>query len=216
MNTDRLIDMLGDDLEPVKSGQPGRALMLAVLISGIAAFGLMLATVGLRADAHSTSHLEWIGLKLLFAASVIGTAAPLLNRSARPGLENETNWRLILIPFLSAIAVALVLILVGGPHEWAAMLRGATTISFVRCLLCIMFFAAIPLAAVIFALRKGAPTRLKLCGGIAGIVAGGVGAAAYAFNCTSDTIPFIAIWYGMAIVLCGFIGTQLGPRVLRW
>ena len=79
-----------------------------------------------------------------------------------------------------------------------------------------MFFAAIPLAAVIYALRKGAPTRLKLCGGIAGIVAGGIGAAAYAFNCTSDTIPFIAIWYGAAIVLCAVIGAQLGPRVLRW
>jgi hypothetical protein len=79
-----------------------------------------------------------------------------------------------------------------------------------------VFFASIPMAAVIYALRQGAPTRLKLCGGIAGIVAGGIGAAAYAFNCRSDTFPFIAIWYGTATVICAFIGAQLGPRVLRW
>jgi hypothetical protein len=36
--------------------------------------------------------------------------------------------------------------------------------------------------------------------------AGGLGAAAYAFNCTSDTIPFIAVCYGAAIALCAFIG----------
>ena len=79
-----------------------------------------------------------------------------------------------------------------------------------------MFFATIPMAAVIWAVRKGAPTRLRLSGGIIGIVAGGIGAVAYAFNCASDTIPFIAIWYGAAIAICAFIGALLGPRVLRW
>jgi hypothetical protein len=79
-----------------------------------------------------------------------------------------------------------------------------------------MLFSAIPLAALIWALREGAPTRLKVCGAIAGIVAAGLGAAAYALTCTSDTIPFIAIWYGAAIAIYAVIGAQLGPRLLRW
>jgi hypothetical protein len=139
-----------------------------------------------------------------------------LNRSIRPGLEDETKWVMIFLPFLAAIGIALVMLLLGQPWASGAMLRGATTVSPVRCLLCIMFFAAIPLAAVFIVLRRGAPTRLKPCGGIAGIVAGGIGAAVYAFACTSDTIPFIAIWYGLAIVLCAFFGAQFGPRLLRW
>lgn len=216
MNTDRLIDILSVDPEPVNSGQLGKMLILAIVTSGAAAFGLMLATVGPRPDLQSTAHLEWVAVKLLFAMSVIGTAAPLLNRSIRPGLEDETNWALIFLPFLAAIGIALAMLLLGQPRAWGAMLRGATTVSPLRCLLCIMSFAAIPLAAVIAALRRGAPTRLKLCGGIAGIVAGGIGATAYAFNCSSDTMPFIAIWYGTAIVLCAVFGAQLGPRVLRW
>jgi hypothetical protein len=116
----------------------------------------------------------------------------------------------------SGTALALAMLFIGSPQAWRGMLFGASTISSTRCLLCTVFFAAIPLAALIWALRKGAPTRLRLCGAIAGIVAGGIGAAAYAFSCTSDTIPFIAIWYGLAIALCAVIGAQLGRRFLRW
>lgn len=216
MNTDRLIDMLSADAEPVNTSRIGWVLILAIVTSGAAAFGLMLATLGPRPDLQSTTPLEWLAVKLLFALSMVAIGAPLLNRSMRPGLDDETNWVVICLPFLVAIAAALATLLVGQPQGWGAMLSGATRVSPARCLFCILFFAAIPMTAIICALRQGAPTRLRLCGGIAGIVAGGLGAAAYAFSCRSDTIPFIAIWYGTAIVLCAVIGAQLGPRVLRW
>jgi hypothetical protein len=216
LNTDRLIDVLCANLEPAYHEQFGKTLILAMVTGGAAAFGLMFATVGPRPDLHSTTHLEWLAVKLVFALSVIGMGAPLLLRSTRPGLENATNWALVFFPFLGAIAVAVAILLLGSPQAWIGMLLGASTISSARCLLCIVFFAAIPLAALIWALQKGAPTRLKFSGAIAGIVAGGFGAAAYALSCTSDTIPFIAIWYGAAIMLCAVIGAQLGPRLLRW
>ena len=216
MNTDELIDILGMDTEPVSSGRFGRMLILAIVTSGAAAFGLMIATVGLRPDLQSPAHLEWVAVKLLFALSVVGTGVPLLNRSMRPGLEDGTNWPVIFFPFFVAIAAALATLVVAQPQEWGAVFRGATRVSPARCLLCILLFAAIPMTAIICVLRKGAPTRLKFCGGIAGIVAGGIGAAAYAFSCRSDTMPFIAIWYGTAMALCAVIGAQLGPRVLRW
>jgi hypothetical protein len=215
MNTDRLIEMLSAELEAVNSGRLGKTLILAIVTGGAIAFGLMSVTVGPRSDLQSTAHIEWVAVKLLFALSVIGTGALLLNRSMRPGREVETNWKLILFPLIAALAVALA-VLLGQPQAWKELVRGATTVSSMRCLLLIISFATIPLALVIYALRQGAPTRLKLCGGIAGIVAGGIGAAAYAFNCASDTVPFIAIWYGAAIVICAVVGTQLGPRVLRW
>jgi hypothetical protein len=63
---------------------------------------------------------------------------------------------------------------------------------------------------------QGAPTRPRFCGAIAGVVAGGLGAAAYALTCRTDTIPFIAVCYSAAIALCAFIAAQLGPRLLRW
>lgn len=215
MNTEQLIDMLRADLEPVRRRHLAATLAAAMTAGAVAAFVLMLATVGLRADLQSAAHLKWVALKVIFALSVIGAGSPLMYRSIRPGLENETRWSLALVPFVVAIAAAVAIVL-AEPQTLMATLRGATTISWVRCLSCIVFFDAVPLGAVIYALRQGAPTHLRLSGAFAGVVAGGIGAAAYAFNCTSDSIPFVAVWYGLAIAVCAVIGAQLGPRVLRW
>jgi hypothetical protein len=84
------------------------------------------------------------------------------------------------------------------------------------CLICIPIFAVIPFVAFIWALRKGAPTRLALAGALAGLVAGALGAAAVVVHQTGDSIPAIALWYGVPIVLCAMIGAILGPRLLRW
>jgi hypothetical protein len=216
VNTDQLIDVLSANLEPVSPGQFGKTLTLAILASGAAAFVLMLATVGVRPDPGSTAHLRWIAVKLLFALSAVAVGAPLLVRSMRPGLEKVTHWARVFSPFAVAIAVVVAMLILDARNARTPMLLGATSMSPVHCLLYSVSFAAVPLAALIWALRKGAPTQLRLCGATAGIVAGGLGAAAYALCCLSDTITFIAIWYALAILICAVVGSQLGPRLLRW
>jgi hypothetical protein len=216
MKPDRLIDLLSANLEPLSDGRFGKTLVLAILAGGEDAAVAMLATVGPRADLQSAAHLEWAALKLVLPLSVIAFGAPFLARSMRPGLETRTNWPLVFFPFAAAIAVGLAMHLIVRPEAWIEMLLGASQISSPRCFLCILSFSALPLAALIWALRQGAPTRLGVSGALAGIVAGGLGAVAYAFNCDSDTIPFITIWYSAAILLCAFIGAKLGPRLLRW
>jgi hypothetical protein len=216
VNTERLVDMLSANLEPVGRVHFGRTLLVALLTGGGAAFVLMLVAVGPRTDLGSAADLEWTALKLLFAVSVIGSAAPLLHKSMRPGLERETHPALVFLPFFATIAGALAMLLFVTPQAWGAMIRGETSVSPARCLLCTIFFAALPFATLVWALRQGAPTRLRLSGAIAGVVAGAFGAAAYAFSCRSDTIPFIAVCYSTAIALCAFIGAELGPWLLRW
>jgi hypothetical protein len=216
MNTDRLIDLLSANLEPIDRIHFRRTLFLAMLAGAASAFTLMLATVGARPDLDSTIHLAWTAVKLLFALSVIATAAPLLLKSARPGLEKEIHPALLFAPFFAAMVATLAMLLFVRPQGWSEMLWGATYVSPARCLLCIVFFAVVPFAALIWWIRQGAPTRLSLTGAIAGVLAGGLGAAAYAIACRSDTIPFIAVFYGAAIALCAFIGAQLGPWLLRW
>jgi hypothetical protein len=215
VKTDQLIDMLSANLEPVDSRRLGKTLVLAILAGGTGAAVLMLATVGLRAGLPA-AHLEWAALKLVLPLIVIGFGTPALARSMFPGLETRTNWPLVFFPFVVAIAAGLAMLLIVRPEAWITMLLGAGPMRSPRCFLCILSFAAIPLAVLIWALREGAPTRLEASGTLAGIVAGGIGAVAYAFNCDSDTIPFITIWYSAAILLCAFIGAQLGRRMLRW
>src|SRR6516164_6597661 len=162
VNTDRLIDVLSANLEPVSPGQLGRTLLLAMVTGGVAAFGLMLATIGPRPDLNSTAHIEWAAAKLLFAFSIVFAGAPFLIKSIRPGRENETKWALLFFPLAATVALVLVMLLLGR-DAWGTPL-GARAISPARCLFCIPFFAAIPLAALILALRQGAPKSARPMG----------------------------------------------------
>src|SRR5215471_3215007 len=111
VNTDRLIDVLSANLEPVSPGQLGRTLLLAMVTGGLAAFGLMLATVGPRPDLDSTAHLEWAAAKLFFAFSIVFAGVPFLIKSICPGRENETKWALLRFPLAATIELTLVLLL---------------------------------------------------------------------------------------------------------
>lgn len=84
------------------------------------------------------------------------------------------------------------------------------------CLICLPLFAIAPFAALVWALRKAAPTDLRRAGAGAGLVAAALGATACAFHCPGDSLPFIAIWYGLPILFWIFLGAILGPRLLRW
>lgn len=100
VNTDRLIeDVLSANLEPVARAELHKRLVLALVIGGAAAFGLMLTTVGPRPEIGTVAHLEWVALKLLFALSLIVTGAPSLIRSMRPEPDDGTRFHTSLISF---------------------------------------------------------------------------------------------------------------------
>ena len=213
MKTDQLIDMLSTNVEPVKTGQVWKPLIWALAIGGGASFCVMLATVGLRTDAAGGIHIGFLALKLLFMLSVIGTGTALLMKLICPGQEARKLFRFLILPFAVAGFVGIVALALQPSSAWDRMILGT---EWVTCLLCIPLFAIVPFALLIWALRKGAPTNLKRTGAIAGLVAGALGAAAYAFHCADDSLPFIAVWYGAMVLLCAWIGARLGPRLLRW
>ena len=213
MKTDQLIDMLSTNVEPVKSGQVWKPLIWALAIGGAASFCVMLATVGLRTEAAGGIHVGFLALKLLFMLSVIGTGTALLMKLIRPGQEARKLFRFLFLPFLVAGFVGIVALALEPSAAWHPMILGTQCVT---CLYCIPLFAIVPFSVLIWALRKGAPTNLKRTGAMAGLVAGAVGATAYAFHCPDDSLPFIAIWYGAMVFLCAWIGARLGPWLLRW
>jgi hypothetical protein len=216
MSTDRLIDVLSANLEPVAGNELRKAVMRALIAGGAAALGLMLLIVGTRSQLGAAPHLHWLALKLLFALSLVATATPALIKSLRPGADDESPSKLFFFPFIAVGTAAIATVLFAQPPMSKEMLLGAHSMSSVRCVLLTLCFASIPMTILIWALRNGAPTRLARCGAIAGIVAGAIGAAAYAFSCRSDSVAFIAIWYTAGIMVCALVGAQLGPRLLRW
>ena len=59
----------------------------------------------------------------------------------------------------------------------------------------IPMLSVLPLAALLFALRQGAPSRPALTGAVAGLAATGIGATLYASHCMDDSPLFMAAWY---------------------
>lgn len=213
MKTDRLIDALSNNLEPVQSGRLARTLALAIIVGAIAAFCVMLATLGLRADFGDNAHLSFFALKLVFATSLVAAGATLLIHLMRPGRIGRGRHVLVLVPFVAISMAALAALMWEPPATWHVLLLGT---QWATCLVCIPLFAAIPFAGLTRAVRSGAPTDLRRTGAIVGLVAGALGATAYAFSCPDDALPFVAVWYSAAIAICTLIGALLGPRLLRW
>ena len=213
MKTEQLIDMLSTNLEPVEDRKIETALASSIVVGGVAAFCVMLSTVSLRDDLGSGAGIGFVVLKLAFALTVMGTGLAFLRKSVRPGQDARASLRLAWVPFVVVGIAALAELGLGlstRPHPMTAGTH------WILCLYCIPLFAAIPFVLLVWALRRGAPTHLVRTGAMAGLVAGSVGAAAYAFHCPDDSLPFIALWYGASIAFCAAVGAMLGPRLLRW
>jgi hypothetical protein len=213
MKTDRLIDLLSTNVEPVERGRLGRILVLALIVGAIVAFCLMLAILGLRSGIADPGRLGFLGLKLLFMLSVIGIGGALLFRLMRPGREARRAFAFLFIPFAVVGVAAILALCLVHSAAWPGMVLGS---QWAACALCIPVLAVIPFACLVLALRQAAPTNLQRTGAIAGAVAAALGGAAYAFHCPDDALPFIALWYTVPIALWAVIGAKLGPRLLRW
>jgi hypothetical protein len=213
MKTDDLVAMLSTNVEPIGRGLVGRTISIAVVAGAVVALGSTLAALGIRADLTTTRATVFLLLKVAFALAVVGMAIRYLTRLARPGAERGISPLSIALPF--AVIALLGLISLGGApsSHWNRMILGD---EWLECVLSIPIIAVVPFAATIFAVRRAAPTNLVRAGAIAGLIAGGVSAMAYALHCTDDSLPFVAVWYGGTIVLCTLAGAALGPRLLRW
>ena len=213
MKTDDLVVMLSTNVEPIRHGRVGRTISIAVVVGAVIALAIMLVGLGVRADVTTSRAALFLSLKLAFAFAVVGVALRYLIMLARPGSESGISPLAVAVPF-AAIALLGLLSLADAPSgHWNRMVVGG---EWLECLLSIPIIAIVPFAVTIFAVRRAAPTNLVRAGAFAGLVAGGVSAMAYAFHCTDDSLPFVAVWYGGTIVLCTLAGAALGPRLLHW
>jgi hypothetical protein len=84
------------------------------------------------------------------------------------------------------------------------------------CFLCVLVLSLPILAAVLAALRAGAPTHPRLAGAMAGLLAGGITTALYTLHCPEGSLMFVALWHGLAVSAVSLLGALAGGRLLRW
>ena len=212
MKTDDLIRALAADQEPA-GPPPGLSLALAgalgFLISA-AAFGWL---IGLRPGLSELITSLPFMLKPVETGLLVVVAAIGLTRLARPGVP--LGGVVLVGALVPAIVIAALAVeLMSVPRsEWLVRLAGA---HWYICLLNMVLLSLPILAALLFGLRYGAPTRPTVAGAGAGLLAGALSTTLYISHCPDDSPIFVAAWFTLAILIATGIGAIAGSRLLRW
>jgi hypothetical protein len=211
VKTDDLINLLAEDA-PVRM-RLGRALFYALVAGTAFSIVLLLSTLGMRhhmMDAMQTTRVAFkIGETLLLAI----LAGRLVFRIGRPDAPLRfRSWSLILPLVLLVIAVVAEMTVVPEDSLKTRMMGNYAAF----CVVCIPLLSIAPLAGFLIALRSGAPEKPGLAGAVAGLAAGAIAAAIYAWHCPDDSPLFLATWYTLAIAFVTLVGWRIGRRLLRW
>jgi hypothetical protein len=213
MKTEDLVEVLSARIEPADVGAVGRRIAIAVGAGLVLSVAVILIGFGPRLGLSTVGAWTFLFLKIAFAAAIVATAAAYLVRLSRPGSTRKHGGLFVVLPFLMIVVLALVSLGSAPASHWDRMVAGD---EWLECLVSIPIIAIVPFALTMWAARQAAPTDLRRAGAFAGLIAGGISAAAYALHCTDDSLPFVAVWYGGTILLCTLAGAVLGPRLLRW
>jgi hypothetical protein len=212
MDTDQLIRTLAAD--NTHRGRPvGFVLMLALLAAAPVSAAIFFAELGVRPDFMTAMRDPFFDLKFAVTLALAISAIAVSLHLSRPEASLRGWAWLLLIP------VGLLIAGIGGemmmPQRLPAMTRmmGKNTSA---CLTTIPLMSLPLLAAALFGLRHGAPTRPAVAGAIAGLLSAGLAATLYASHCTDDSPLFVATWYSIATALVAAIGALAGSRVLRF
>lgn len=213
MKTDDLITLLARQPDALPKTQPLRDTALAGVAGLVAALLLMALVLGPRTDLAEAvaSPLFWqkIGALALLAV-VAGVAA---YRSGLPGRSLQSAERLRWATPVW-LAVATVVTVVSAPAGERLALFHSPTI--LVCLTMVPLLSVLPAAAMLWALRRAAPTEPDRAARAVGWTAGAIGAFAYAFHCQADQPGYVLIWYGLALVATVTLTRATATRWLRW
>jgi len=213
MRTEELITLLAREAGSVRQRVPARRYAAAVALGVLGASVAMLATLGLNDHLarDAAQPMFWIKLgfsALLAAAGLLATA-----RLSRPGARLSALPWAIAGPLLAMWMLAAVVLRGAAPGERLDLMLGET---WAVCPFLIAGLSLPAFVATLWAMQGLAPTRLRLAGAAAGLLAGAIGALVYALHCPELAAPFLGSWYVLGMLIPAGIGALIGPRVLGW
>lgn len=212
MQTDDLIALLSSHVAPIPKGLAWRRLGTAAMIGCIATAIVLAATLKIRPDLTAALAGTAFWMKFTYTVALAGLGLWILECQSRAAADSRLPTALVAFPVLAmAAAAAWQLAQPGADFHDLVMGHTARVCSSLILLLSIPIFAALFWAA-----RKLAPTRLTLAGASAGLLAGAASAAIYCFHCPETAAPFVLIWYSLGILLATGCGAILGRWALRW
>ena len=212
MKTSELIAALAADPVP-ESIRLGRRVAAALAIGFLGSLAIYVLMLGPRPDMAAASETMRFWMKCVDSVAFALPTLLLTLRLARPDAKPRALALWLLAPFVLLAAGVIVELAIVPQSAWMPRLMGANAI---HCTVTIPMLAAPVLAALIIALRAGAPLHPSLTGAMAGAAAAGVGALVYASTCPDDSPLFVATWYPLATLICIGVGALVGRRFLAW
>ncbi len=212
MKTSEFIAALAADPvpEPIRLGRRVAAALAVGFVGTLALYFLML---GPRPDVVAACASMRFWLKFVDSFAFALPSLLLTLRLSRPDAKPTALALWLIAPFVLLAAGVVVELLVVPQSEWMAQLMGHNAM---HCMITIPMLAAPVLAALIVALRAGAPLHPALTGALAGAAAAGVGALVYASSCPDNSPLFVATWYPLATLICMGVGALAGRWFLVW
>ena len=213
MKTRDLVARLTDNVSPVDRGAVQRLLNRA-LIQGLAGDAILLTVLyGVRSDMPQLIWTTMFWTRLAFPFSVIAAAMQLADRLGRPGARLKLAWFVVGLPIATMLFAAAAILLVTPTGYRLQLMLGMTW----RTTTASIVLLSLPsLAAIMFAMRQLAPTRLVLAGAGAGLLAGAQGVLVYSLYSAEMAIPFWGVWDVLAMASTSVIGAAIAPCWLRW
>lgn len=211
--TDDLIDRLSGELQPTSKRAIPRRLAMALVPGIVVAAIAMLLWLGLRPDLAEAVFGMMYWWKFLYTAIFAGLAFWAATRLARPGGSMRKPMIALFALIVVAGAMGIAQLMIMPPEMGRQLVMGGSA------LVCPFYIAALSIpiyAATVLVMRRLAPTNLAGAGLAAGLLAGSTAAWVYAFHCTENGMPFLAIWYTTGILISAIVGAVLGRWALRW
>jgi hypothetical protein len=212
METDQLIRTLAAD-NAHRARPVGFVLALSLLAAAPVSVAMFFAGLGVRPDVMTAMHNPFFDLKFAVTLALAIPAIAISLHLSRPEASRYGWAWLLLIPaglLVAGISGEMML-----PQRLPMMTRLVGSNSRL-CMTAIPLMSLPLLAAALFGLRHGAPTRPAVTGAVAGLLSAGLAATLYASHCTDDSPLFVATWYTVATALVTAIGALTGARVLRF
>jgi hypothetical protein len=213
MKTDAFIDLLATGAGPAQRYPVARRFGAAIAFGGAGGLAILLWMFGINPAIRDFLLLPGYWIKMAFSAALTLTGFVASVRLARPGgAVGGAKW-------FAAIAVAALWVfalVVFADADPAVRSRLVFGNSWSVCPFRIALLSAPMLAASFWAMRGLAPTNQRLAGAALGLFSGALGASIYGLHCRELAPPFLAIWYGLGILIPTVLGSAIGRPLLRW
>ena len=209
-NIDKLIEELAQEGTPVKRAQHPYVLSLQWIFIALAYLAISLSISGTRHDLWADLHHFWFSAEIAALVAIFITTSLSAALLSYPDLHQKQR-----IAFAPVVAFALFTFIM--LFAWHADSPPAPLpMHSFECTLSITLVSLLPVAWIIFVMRKYASTHSQWAGGIAFLYAFSIGALWLRLYEMNDSIWHVLIWHYLPMIAFGLLGMWPGKKLLKW